>query len=372
MLRLLQVPAFLTVLSFAVSSPGAEKAAPSPPKTSPAKHLLRYKFRQGESLRWEVSHRARVETTVSGTSQTADTQTTSVKLWRVKSVEPDGSATIEYSVESVDMRHKLSGRIEVRYNSQTDKTPPLGFETVSKSIGVPLSTITLDAMGKVLKRENTAAAKTSQDKESQVTIPLPEEAVPVGHSWSFRHEIELKGNNDTFKRIKALQTFNLEEVSEGVAAIRVATQILSPMNDPAVEAQVAQRESSGVVRFHIAAGRVLGQQMDVDKQVVGFSGQASSLHYRMKFSEKYLGDVAAESNAEKEPAGAVAKTASRPKPPVEEPTLAPPKASKDGPAPRKSTEPKPSAAAPAASPPAVKPPAVQFVVPPEPRATGKR
>ena len=93
----------------------------------PEKYTLRYKFHPGETIRWEVEHRSNVRTTVSGTTQTAETLSISVKAWRVAEVQPDGTATFEHSVEWVDMRQKLTGRDEVRYNSRTDAKPPRGL-----------------------------------------------------------------------------------------------------------------------------------------------------------------------------------------------------------------------------------------------------
>ena len=49
-----------------------------------------------------------------------------------------------------------------------------------------------------------------------------------------------------------------------------------------------QYESAGVVRFDLDAGQILGQQMDVDKGVVGFRGEASSIHYLTRFTEDLL------------------------------------------------------------------------------------
>src|SRR5208282_5464437 len=83
-------------------------------------YLLRYKFHPGDTLRWSVIHRCRIRTPVSGSTQTAETTTTSVKVWRVHEVKPDGSVVFDHMVESVDMRHRLSGRDEVHYNSRTD------------------------------------------------------------------------------------------------------------------------------------------------------------------------------------------------------------------------------------------------------------
>ena len=37
------------------------------------KYTLRYKFQPGETVRWEVEHRSKVRTTVSGTTQNTET-----------------------------------------------------------------------------------------------------------------------------------------------------------------------------------------------------------------------------------------------------------------------------------------------------------
>src|SRR5438270_10725525 len=81
----------------------------------------------------------------------------SMKLWRVTALEKAGGATIENLVERVDMRNKMSGRQEVRYDSKTDKSAPLGYEDVAKSVGKVLSVITLDATGDVINREDKLA-----------------------------------------------------------------------------------------------------------------------------------------------------------------------------------------------------------------------
>jgi hypothetical protein len=63
---------------------------------------------------------------------------------------------------------------------------------------------------------------------------------------------------------------------------------LTPISDPAIEAQLIQRLPSGSVRFDIAAGRVIAQQMDLDKRVIGFSGPASSMHCLTRLTEELL------------------------------------------------------------------------------------
>ncbi len=264
------------------------------------KYALRYKFHPNETLRWEVEHRSMVRATVSGTTQDSATLSTSIKAWQVTDVQPDGTATIEHRVEWVDMRQKLTGRAEVRYDSRTGAKPPPGFETAARSVGVPLATMKMNTQGKLLERkrhevkdEKNKSKKAAQPEsdvknDAWVTIPLPEEAVPVGHTWSIPQDIEIPLPSGMVKKVKAIQKFVLEEVKTGVATIQVSTEILTPITDPAVESQLVQREVSGRVRFDIDAGRILDQRMDIDKHVVGFRGGASSLHYVNRFTERLV------------------------------------------------------------------------------------
>jgi hypothetical protein len=149
----------------------------------------------------------------------------------------------------------------------------------------------MDARGKIRRRDQKPV-KAGTQSEGPMTIPFPEEPVPVGHTWSVPHNIEVKTNRGTVKKVKTRQQFTLESVKTGVATIHVATQILTPIDDPALESQLIQCHSRGTVRFDVDAGRVLGQQMEADKRVVGYPNPASSFHYLTRFAEKLLPAVA--------------------------------------------------------------------------------
>lgn len=298
---------------------GSDHARSEEPSTAPAApamtYTLRYKFVPNEKIRWQVVHRAKVDTTVSGTSQVAETASSSVKVWHIGGVDAKrGWATIAHSVESVDMRQQISGREEVHYNSLTDKTPPIGFEDAAKSVGVVLSVITLDAQGNIVRREDKHS-QSSAAAAQQITVVLPSEAIPVGHTWEQPHDMDVTVPGGQVKKIKTRQVFTLTEVTGGIATITIDTQVLTPIHDPAIEAQLIQREISGRLRFDIAAGRIISQQMDLDKRVLGFSGDASSLHYVTRFTEDLL--PASPATAARRPAGpefpaGPARTATRP------------------------------------------------------------
>ena len=220
----------VALVAFSVAAAADDVARRSPERRRPEVHAsLPLPARRDAPLGSRTPGEDR--STVSSDTQCAETLSRSVKAWRVLDVRPDGSATFEHMVESVDMRQQLTGRDEVRYNSQTDAKAPLGFEDVARSVGTPLSVVTMDARGKILHREHKQG-KAAADNEGYMTIPLPEEAVPVGHAWSFLHDIYVPLNNGTTMKIKARQSFQLDDVKTGVATIKVENQILTPVDDP--------------------------------------------------------------------------------------------------------------------------------------------
>ncbi len=283
----------LSLISLALSAPvhAAEESGPAllpkaPPAPSSQTYDLKYKFKTGEVVKAEVTHRATVDTTIQGTTQSAETRTTSVKQWKITGVDASGNITLEHSVASIDMWQHMKGRQEVSYNSLKDKCPPPGYEDVAKAVGVLLTTATMDNRGKILKRiENRTA---SDGSTSQITIPLPSEPVAIGHEWSSPIDAEVKQKSGSMQKVPMRHKYTLEKVVDGIATIQIDTQIMAPVNDPSIEAQLIQRMSAGTLKFDIAAGRVVGQQMDLDRRVIGFSGPASSMHWLSQFTEKLL------------------------------------------------------------------------------------
>jgi hypothetical protein len=187
------------------------------------------------------------------------------------------------------MKNDVTGRETVSYNSRTDNDPPPGFEEVSRRVGVPLTRITMDRSGKILKREDLAVGATPP---SQLALPLPEEKIAVGSTWTFPDDIVVQLQNGTSRKIKCRQRFELLAVEKDVASIKVTTQILTPINDyPEIQAQLIQRESEGTIRFDLEAGRVVSQQIDLDRRVTGYPNAKSSMHYRTRFTETLLQDA---------------------------------------------------------------------------------
>ncbi|HTU25698.1 MAG TPA: hypothetical protein VMF30_09890, partial [Pirellulales bacterium] len=198
-------------------TPGPHRPSVASGAQADGKFTLAYKFKKGEVIRWEVVHRAVVDTTIQGTNQSAETRSTSIKAWQVTDVTKDGRVTLVHSVESIDMWQKMQGRQEVRYNSRTDDKVPGGYEEIAKAVGVPLTVVTLDPHGKVLKREEKH--RQTNNSNMPLAIPLPAEPVPVGYSWSEQADVEVILHGGTSKKVPTRQKFVLENVIAGMAII---------------------------------------------------------------------------------------------------------------------------------------------------------
>ncbi len=250
------------------------------------KYDLKYKFTPGEVVRTEVVHRATVETVIMGSGQTADTRSTSIKCWKIVEVNESGRIKLEHSVESIDLWQKMQGRAEVHYNSETDKTVPPGYEDAAKAVGVPLTSVTIDARGKILDREVLLPQPNANP--GQITLLLPAEPVSVGHVWSNQLDVEVALQPQGRKKVQVREQFTLSKVAKGIATIEMDSQVLTPIDDPAVEAQLVQRLAKGTIEFDIERGRVVGQQLDSDRRVLGISGASSMMHYITRYTEKLL------------------------------------------------------------------------------------
>lgn len=253
----------------------------------PEKYTLRFKFEPGELIRWRVDHRSHIRTTIQGTTKSAESSTTSVKAWRVTEVDDQGVVTFEHLVESIQMRQQNSGSSEISWDSTSDGEIPPVFEGAARSVGKVLAIIKMDAVGKVIDRKGKAGEASNVTDESRMSISLPKDPVAIGQSWSMPVDVSV-GSRATggVTKVRMRQKYTLEEVRHGIAIIHAETQILTPNLSPEIQSQVVQRESAGTVRFDIEAGRLVGQQYDCDKQVIGFSGDQSSLQCRTRFVEE--------------------------------------------------------------------------------------
>ncbi|MGI9430429.1 MAG: hypothetical protein ACR2NM_17340 [Bythopirellula sp.] len=250
------------------------------------KYSLRYKFQMGEVLRYQVKHATDIRTTIEETTQQAESNSESVKAWKVTDVLPSGEMEFVHVVETVKMSNTVPNRGTTKYNSETDKTPPVGFEQAARAVGVPLSVVRIKPDGEIVEREEKHPQPQSTE-DMPITLRLPPEAIAVGEKWDATFDVEVQSRSKVKKKVKTRRVCTLKSVKAGIAKINVEYQILSPVS-AYIESQLVQKLTKGTVRFDIDAGRTVSQRYDADRRVIGFSGKASSMHFVSRFEERLL------------------------------------------------------------------------------------
>lgn len=248
---------------------------------------LRYTFDKGDALSSRVHHRALTETTMNGVTESVETMTDSTRTWRVTDVDGGGVATLEQSVKDVTMTSRSSDRGEVRWSSSGDSEAPPGYEGVRASLGVPLVRMRVTPDGRVLERRELRPCPAAASGDL-VIVPFPEERIEEGHAWTIPDEVVVEVPNGPRKAVRTRLRYRLEAVRDGIATIAVDTTVLTPLDNPQLEARLLERIWNGTIRFDIKRGQILSRNTSIDRRVVGFGGPQSSVRYKASLDEKTL------------------------------------------------------------------------------------
>ncbi|MEM8734158.1 MAG: hypothetical protein AAGG44_08045 [Planctomycetota bacterium] len=274
-----------TAISAGLYGVGLHSAAAAQ-EANPQTYKLTYKLQKGEEIVTQVEHFAETRTKMSDTEESSSSRTQSEKVWSVTDVNEKGEMTFEYRINQVQLTQSVGSGEAISYDSASDEEVPDVFKPVAETVGRPLATVTINPRGQVVDRDKEL--KTPQLGMGELTIPLPEEAVAIGGRWSVPREVRVKLESGAYKKIKVRELYTLEKVATGVATIRIVTQPLTPVNDPAVESQLIQQLSKGELKFDIDKGRLIAKRLDWSEEVVGFRGPETSLRYDGKFVETLL------------------------------------------------------------------------------------
>ena len=253
------------------------------------KYLLRYQLKQGEKIRYEVTHVAKTKTRLKGKEGISQVHTVSHRHWEVAETSGD-EVTFHHIIDSVEMTQQQDDNEELRWSSESGESAPAIFERVEEQIGKVLATLTVNARGQELHREDHGGTKATLGMGS-LTLALPENAIAVGESWSVPREVKTRTEDGLVKTIKIREVYTLQKVKTGVATLTLRSEPLTPINSESIRAQVIQQLSNGTIRFDVDNGRMLSKQLDWDETVIGFQGANSLMEYRARLTERIVDDV---------------------------------------------------------------------------------
>ena len=262
----------------------AQLESPDRPLTG-ASYELKYRFNSGEEILSRVVHLVSMDTKIEGTAETVETRSVSTRRWRISGVDEHGNITFLHYIDRAKMWQKVSGRPEIRFDSDADEEPHELYKKVASTIGKSLATITINPQGIILARHSEQP--NFNPGIGDMTVPLPGTPVKTGQKWYVPNELRISDAQGLYRRIQTRQLYTLEKVQAGIATIGVTTQVLTPIEDPKIRSKLIQRLQHGTIKFDLDAGRVRSRQMDLNERVIGFNGAASIMHYLTRFTEEW-------------------------------------------------------------------------------------
>jgi hypothetical protein len=123
-----------------------------------------------------------------------------------------------------------------------------------------------------------------------MVVPLPDGEVEVGTEWSVPQEVVVEVPGGPRRSVRTRLRYRLQSVRDDVAVIAIDTTVLTPIEDPRLESRLLERIWNGEIEFDIPSGRVIRRSTGIDRRVVGFSGQESSVRYRSSLEERLVSD----------------------------------------------------------------------------------
>lgn len=263
---------------------------------SAKKYLLRHKFQNGQVARFDVTDKQTIDSQFSGAKETVNSETRAQRSYRVISIDDEGNAELELTIEKVWMKNQFNESDAVIFDSEDATKQPEQFANIMETVGKPMSQMKISPRGVIVKATRIGAKQEISAEETQnlnFLIVLPEEEIPVGGEWSEDLFVEVPVDRVLKKKIKLRRKYKLESVEKDIAKISLNTVILTPIRNPRVKGGVISLKPAGLLKFDIAKGQLLERSTKVRDRVIGAFGENSLMEMATDRTEKYVSEVQA-------------------------------------------------------------------------------
>lgn len=277
----------------AVDAAKADAAKPDTPKPDAQKYKLAYLFVPGQEVHFKVKNASKIHIQRNGVEEIVENSSETDRHFKVMAVAPGGNGDLELSIDRVHMSARFNDGAEEIFKSDDPKFHHPKFKQVLASVGKPQAVISFSPTGRVVNvKANQGAvaqaAKADDDAHETYLSPLPEEPIAIGTGW--KEEFELRVTQERLSvKIRMTRRYTLADVKDGVALINFSTYVITPVNDPAIEAQLIQRKTKGQLQFDIAQGMVIARIVAVPRDsIIEPFGAKSSMSAESTYEERLI------------------------------------------------------------------------------------
>jgi hypothetical protein len=252
----------------------------------------RFRWQAGQVLTYRVEQQTQTVEVLAGTRAETKTKTNLVKRWQVLSVDAKGVATLQHSLAALRMETVTpSGETLLFDSANLDKSSPQLREQLSKYVGVSLSTMRVDAWGRVVEVKESKFGPASRfEAELPFVVILPGAPPGEGQSWQREYKITLEPPAGTGEQYASVQRYTYKRAESAGAVLAVRTEPKALPEALADQVPLLRLQPEGEVVFDLNAGRLHSARLRVQKELKGHQGEGSSYRFESTYTEDYAGN----------------------------------------------------------------------------------
>ena len=277
-------------LAIVVTVVGTSHADDKEQKSSET-YLLRHKFEKGQIGQFKVTDKQNINSQMNGLKEKVLSETRTQRSYRVVSVDDEGNAELELTIEKVWMKNQFNEADPVVFDSEDATKQPEQFAKIMETVGKPMSQVKVSPLGKMLKATRIGAKTEISVEDAQnlnFLVVLPEEEISTGSEWSEDIFVEVAVDRSLKKKIKLRRKYKLESVDKDIAKISLHTVILTPIRNPAVKGRTLALKPDGLLEFDINNGQLISRKLKVRDQTIGAFGPKSLMQMATERTEKLI------------------------------------------------------------------------------------
>lgn len=262
---------------------------------------LRWKFQQGETLRFSIERKMTMDTRGMGIERKSNRSDTLDFSWTVLSTGPGGEAEIRHKIERLRMRAEEPPYMPLDFDSASTKPPQPGFEAITRALKAEAGgefTFKMKPSGEItdikvpeetLKRLREAAPaggqapeiseKSLKDSLLQSSPPsFPENPLAPGQGWKSRPAREplppfailLVDRNYTYQ--------GADPQSPNLLLVGIETTVkVEPVEGADVKATIRRQEGKGSMTIDPRAGRVVSTRIALKLEIAVTAGAGQAI-----------------------------------------------------------------------------------------------
>lgn len=252
-----------------------------------AEEALKFHWKDGQTLTYRVEQQTHaMETTGEGKSETK-TKLALTKRWQVQSVDAAGIATLQHSLLAVRMETVTPKNETILFDSANpDKSDPKLKEQMEALINVPLSTLRVDATGKVVEvKEIKFGAASKFDAEPPFLLVLPGKAFKAGDTWERKYDITQEPPLGTGEKFEAVQKHKCDKIEGSGVYVNLATELITVPENLAERVPLLQLQPEGTIVFDKANGRLHSAVLRVSQTLKDHLGAGTNYSFESTYRE---------------------------------------------------------------------------------------